>query len=96
MKSLAALLLFVMLIPVAVRAQILPPDASLERVAQGFQFTKGPAFDGKGNLWFTDIGDDRIMSPEIATGMLDVQYENSGLSNGLMFDNQGRLVVAEM
>ena len=35
-------------LPVTLVAQLLPPDAMLERVASGFNFTEGPADDGQG------------------------------------------------
>lgn len=53
---------------------------------------EGPAWDGKGHLYFTGGG--RI-SRRDAAGKVEVFRENAGGPNGLLFDPQGRLVVCE-
>jgi gluconolactonase len=53
--------------------------------------SEGPASDGKGNLYFTSKG--RIMRRD-ANGKVDV-FREDAQANGLMFDNQGRLVMCE-
>ena len=37
------------------------PGASLEKLADGFAFTEGPASDAEGNVYFTDQPNDRIL-----------------------------------
>jgi len=59
-----------------------------------FAFTEGPAADGGGNLYFTDIPNNRIHKLD-ATGKLSVFAEPSGHCNGLMFVG-GRLLACEM
>jgi gluconolactonase len=53
---------------------------------------EGPAWDGKGNLYFT--GRNRIMRRD-STGKVRVFREPSGDANGLLFDFDGRLVICE-
>ena len=53
---------------------------------------EGPAWDGKGNLYFT--GRNRIMRRD-STGKVRVFREPSGGANGLLFDFDGRLVICE-
>jgi gluconolactonase len=55
---------------------------------------EGPAFDGDGNLFFSDIIGNQVyrMTPE---GMLSVCRSDSGRSNGNTFDVQGRLISCE-
>jgi gluconolactonase len=53
---------------------------------------EGPAWDGKGNLYFTN--DNRITRRDSA-GKTHVFREPSNEANGLMFDFEGRLVICE-
>ena len=57
-------------------------------------FTEGPAADAQGNVFFSDIANNRIMKLS-ADGVLSVFREDSGRTNGNMFDQQGRLVSCE-
>ena len=62
------------------------------KVAGGCQFTEGPAADAKGNLFFSNSPNNRIMVLR-DKGSLKVWKEPSGRANGMNFDVQGRLVV---
>lgn len=66
-----------------------------EKVATGFRFTEGPAADAKGDVYFTDIPNERIHKLDAASGKVSVFREKSGRANGLMFDAHGRLVACE-
>jgi len=57
-------------------------------------FTEGPAVDAEGNVFFSDIVNNRIMKRS-ADGALSVWRADSGRANGNMFDTQGRLVTCE-
>jgi gluconolactonase len=61
-----------------------------ETVAEGFGFTEGPVWHRRGYLLFSDIPRDRIH--RWRDGETSVYREPSGRSNGLTFDEQGRLV----
>lgn len=71
------------------------PVGEVQKVADGFQFTEGPAADGAGNLYFSDIPNTTIhrLTPE---GEVEVFTDNSRRTNGLMFAAKGRLLACEM
>jgi gluconolactonase len=71
-------------------AKLVKPGEELEKLADGFQFTEGPTADAKGNVYFTDQPNDRIMVWDQKKG-LDIFMEPAGRSNGLSFDSQGNL-----
>jgi gluconolactonase len=60
----------------------------------GFKFTEGPAADHRGNLYFTDIPNNRIHKID-HDGKLSTFLENSRACNGLMLDSRGRLVACQ-
>lgn len=57
-------------------------------------FLEGPAFDGEGNLWVTDIPWGRLfkISPD---GEVSLGAEYDGQPNGLKFLDDGRLLIAD-
>jgi len=57
-------------------------------------FTEGPTVDADGNVYFTEIINQRIMkmTPD---GMLSIFREQSNTANGLLFDEQWRLIACE-
>jgi gluconolactonase len=82
----------------AVAAEPIPnigPAGEVVKVATGFAFTEGPAWDGKELLYFTDIPNARIHTVN-AAGDVAVFVENSGPCNGLMFGRDGGLVACNM
>ena len=68
----------------------LAPGAAGQKLAGGFAFTEGPACDARGNVFFTDQPNDRIMEWS-AAGRLSVFLSPAGRSNGLCFDARGDL-----
>ena len=75
-------------------AELTPPGAKLEKLwGDGF-FTEGGALAGDGSILFSDIGE-RIMRFDPATGKTTVFREPSGRANGMVFNSQGELIVAE-
>ncbi len=75
-------------------ADLIPADASLEKLWGEGEFTEGGALAGDGAILFSDIGN-RIMRFDPSTGKTTVFREPSGRANGLIFDPRGRLVAAE-
>lgn len=71
------------------------PVGEIKKLHSGLQFTEGPAWDGKANLYFSDIPANRIYRVD-ATGSLSVFLEPSNHTNGLMVNRQGNLVACEM
>jgi gluconolactonase len=68
------------------------PGAKLEKVADGFLFTEGPSPDTKGNIYFTDQPNNRIMKWS-AEGGLSTFLQPCGHANGTAFDKEGNLWV---
>jgi gluconolactonase len=71
---------------------VVSPDAVIEKLSDGFVFTEGPAADTKGNVYFTDIPNNRIHKWS-TDGELSTFMENSGGANGLYFDKDGNLIA---
>jgi len=63
-------------------------------VATMVAFTEGPTVDRDGNVYFTDIINQRIMKLG-AGGVLSTYREQSNAANGLLIDPQGRLIACE-
>jgi gluconolactonase len=72
---------------------LVPADAKAT-IAAGVAFLEGPAFDGDGNLLFSDIINNRILKMD-AQGKVTTFRDDSGRANGNTFDAQGRLVTCE-
>jgi gluconolactonase len=85
---------------------VLDPDAALERVAGGFEFTEGPVWTADGALLFSSPNTNQIYR-WTPTGTVSVFRSHSGYagidigrfvqpgSNGLTFDPQGRLTLCQ-
>jgi gluconolactonase len=85
---------------------IVPPDACLEKVAGGFEFTEGPVWTADGALLFSSPNTNTMYrwSPENGitvfraksgyTGTDIGRYHQPG-SNGLTFDADGRLTICQ-
>jgi gluconolactonase len=86
--------------------QIVPTDATLERVAGGFVFTEGPVWSGDGSLLFSSPNTNSIYRWQ-PSGRVSVFRAKSGYSgvdigrftqpgsNGLTLDPQGRLTICQ-
>ena len=77
-------------VPAPIR--VTAPNAKIEKLAGGFEFTEGPASDAEGNVFFTDQPNNRILKWSVE-GQLSTFMENAGRSNGLSVDSQGRLLA---
>jgi gluconolactonase len=82
-------------VPVAAgEKSLVAPGAKVEKLSGGFKFTEGPAADAKGNVYFTDIPNNRIHVWSV-DGKLSTFRDKSGAANGLFFDKQGSLLACE-
>lgn len=73
---------------------VIDAHASTKRLADGFAFTEGPAWDTKNKaLYFSDIPPAHIV--RYADGKTSVAVESSQSANGLMFDADGNLIACE-
>jgi len=68
------------------------PGATLKKLADGFKFTEGPAADRKGNVFFTDQPNDRIVKWS-TDGQISDWMKPAGRSNGTYFDKNGNLIT---
>lgn len=60
------------------------------RAGTGYSFTEGPAVDSKGNVYFTDQPNDRILRWS-TDGKIETYLEGAGRSNGLYLDKAGNI-----
>ena len=77
----------------AMAGGVLPKDAQLKaetRVA----FTEGPVWHPSGNVYFSDIANNRIVRLD-RKGQLHIFRTPSGYTNGNLFDLEGRLLSCE-
>lgn len=85
---------------------IVPADAAIEKVADGFQFTEGPLWrPGENRLWFSDVVGNviRAVTPD---GQVEVLIENAAGNstappgsyigtNGLLADEDGSVLAVQ-
>lgn len=78
----------------AAESNLIAPDAEVIEVQGGFGFLEGPVSDAAGNLYFTDIDNNRLhkLAP---TGDLSSFHEPSNRANGLTLDLDGGLLICE-
>jgi len=76
-------------------ASVVATGAKVEKLAGGFAFTEGPAADPNGDIYFSDIPNNRIHKWAVEAGKLSTFREDSGGSNGLYFDKNGNLLACE-
>lgn len=87
--------------------QLVPKDAVLEKIADGFTWVEGPVWDReRGYLLFSDIPNNSVfrwhegkgaslfLKPSGYTGSAPFEGKEPG-SNGLAFDSSGRLVLCQ-
>lgn len=85
---------FALVLVVIILLRVQPTAQTQVQVAAMTSFLEGPASDRAGNVYFSDIVNQRILKLS-ATGQLSVFRENSNVANGLLVDPQGRLVACE-
>lgn len=89
--SVARILAFVLVASVVPLQQV---AAQQPEIATTVAFTEGPTVDRQGNVYFTDIINQRIMKLG-ADGVLSTYREKSNVANGLLIDPEGRLIACE-
>jgi sugar lactone lactonase YvrE len=73
---------------------ILTSGEAWQQVSEGHRFTEGPATNAKGEVFFTDIPNNRIHKIGL-DGKVTVFKEDTGGANGLMFGPDGRLYACQ-
>lgn len=71
---------------------IIAPGTELKLVADKLGFAEGPTTDKKGNIFFTDMPNNRIHKYD-TDGKLTVFLEPAGRPNGMFMDKKGNLIV---
>jgi gluconolactonase len=85
---------------------VVPRDATLERVAGGFEFTEGPVWSADGALLFSSPntnaiyrwaprGTVTVFRPKSGYSGIDIGRFTQPGSNGLTFDPEGRLTMCQ-
>lgn len=88
------------ILPLVYLSLCLPPlkaqvsDAAELKLEGSVAFTEGPAWHPSGNVYFTDIANNRIMRRD-PKGAMHVFRTPSGRANGLLFDHKGNLMACE-
>lgn len=72
-------------------SSIIASGAKVEKLADGFSFTEGPAVDKQGNVYFTDQPNNKILKWSIDR-KLTTFHSDGGRANGLYFDHNGNLL----
>jgi sugar lactone lactonase YvrE/enterochelin esterase-like enzyme len=75
--------------------EILDPAHEWQLVSEGHRFTEGPSVDRQGNVYFTDVPNNRIHRIDHATGKVTVFKSDTGGADGMMFGPDGRLYACE-
>ena len=81
--------------PAAPLAEILVDGQKWELVTDGLKFAKGLATDADGNLYYSDLGGNRIYRLN-AQGQPEVFVENSGQTGGIAFGPDDRLYACQL
>ena len=74
------------------QSPIIADGATLEKAGTGYSFTEGPAVDDQGDVYFTDQPNDKIYKWSAEDGQVRLYMENTKRSNGMFFNNDGRLI----
>jgi len=73
----------------------LGPAGEVKKVHGGFMFTEGPAWDGRGNLYFSDVAGNKLHKID-SQGQLSTILDPSNHTNGLMVNAAGQIAACEM
>lgn len=74
---------------------IVPANAEIKKLGEGFKFTEGPAIGADGRIYFNDIPNNRTHVHDPKTGKTDIFREDTGGANGLFWTPAGRLIACE-
>jgi gluconolactonase len=72
---------------------LIAPGAQPKLLRSDFTFTEGPAVDKNGNIFFTDLPNDKIWKYS-TDGQFSVFLDKAGRADGMTFDKKGNLIVA--
>lgn len=75
--------------------KIVPENAEIRKLADGFKFTEGPAVGPDGKIYFNDIPNERTHVYDPKTGETAIFREPSGRANGLFWTPNDALIACE-
>ena len=75
--------------------EIVDPAEGWQQLGDKYGFTEGPADDGHGNVYFSDIPNSKIYNID-PDGKVALFAQNTGGANGLMFGPDGKLYACQM
>ncbi|MFI2743659.1 SMP-30/gluconolactonase/LRE family protein [Zhouia sp. PK063] len=91
------ILLFALTAVKAQESTVIKKGAKLKLISDKFKFTEGPASDKKGNVYFTDQPNNRILKWNAKTDSITTFMNNAGRANGLYIDkNQNLYACADL
>jgi gluconolactonase len=93
--SYSLILTLALLLPItaAAASPVIADGAEPRKLAGEYSFTEGPATDAKGDVYFTDQPNDRIVKWSAADGSVVDWMKPAGRSNGLYFDAKWNLLA---
>ena len=80
---------------VGIAADLVALGAKPVKLADGFKFTEGPATAANGDVYFTDIPNNRIHKWSVADRKLSTFAEDTNGANGLFFAEDGSLYACQ-
>ncbi len=94
-KSIAGIIALTLITTFTVSGQqMIKENAEPEKITEGYQFTEGPVWHDSGYLLFSDIPANTIFKWTPGSEA-EVYMKPSGHSNGLTFNREGLLVMAQ-
>lgn len=94
-KSIALLLALAAVPAIADHHELVAPGAKLIKLAGGFRFTEGPACAPNGDVYFTDIPNNRIHKWDVTKKKISTFMEESGGANGMYFMGPNWIYVCQ-
>ena len=78
-----------------IEGPIFPKVDEIQKLAEGFKFTEGPALGPDGRIYFNDIPNERTHVYDPESGKTTIFRESTGRANGLFFLPSNALVACE-
>lgn len=96
MHSMIPALVCGLVFSLSINAEIPRPKGDVQLLADGFRFTEGPVWDGNNAWYFSDLPNKTLHRWTENGGVETVRTGVAGFSNGIVIDDQGRLVFCEV
>lgn len=93
-RTFVLLVLIVLPVTMVYGQQIIDEDTEPEKITEGYEFTEGPLWHASGYLLFSDIPANTVYKWRPGEGAV-VYVKPSGHSNGLTYDLNGNLLLAQ-